>query len=344
MPATLEKVARRARVSPMTVSRVANGRHNVSDVTRQRVLRAIRDLHYAPNLAARSLATAKTTRIALIFANPSLGYLSELLVGALDRASLTATQLVVEKWNGGGRRDELMLARKLAGGVAGVLLPPPLCESESLLTSLTGVQLPIISIAAGCALAGIPSVRIDNARAARDMTQYLMSLGHASIGFIKGHPNQAASILRLEGFQQAMSDAGLACRETWIEQGYFDYRSGLLAAERLLTTRPRPTAIFASNDDMARATVFAALRLGLNVPRDLSVAGFDDTLMATTMIPELTTMNQPVAEMADAAAQMLLQSIQQLPSAQASSGPQDRVFAHRLIKRNSTAPPRGAQS
>src|SRR5260370_1348080 len=127
----------------------------------------------------------------------------------------------------------------------------------------------------------------------RDLTEPLLSLGHRRFGFITGHPNQTVSAQRLSGFLAALVEAGIDRRRVHVEQGYFTYRSGLEAAEKLLADRPRPTAIFAANDDMAAATSSVAHRLGLDVPSHISIVGFDDTPMPTLIPPALTTIHQP---------------------------------------------------
>ena len=129
---TIHEVARKAGVSPMTVSRVTNGEDNVRESTRDLVLQAVRELNYSPNPAARSLAGAQDTRIALVYSNPSASYLSELLVGALDKASRAAAQLVLEKWDDLKPAAERAAVRELAETVTGVILPPPLCESVTM--------------------------------------------------------------------------------------------------------------------------------------------------------------------------------------------------------------------
>ncbi len=161
------------------------------------------------------------------------------------------------------------------------------------------------------------------------------------IGCIKGHPNQTASAQRFAGFQAACEATGLSVNPAYVEQGYFSYRSGLEAAERLLARKRPPTAIFASNDDMAAAVVSVAHRRGLDVPRDLSVVGFDDTLTATTVWPELTTIRQPIAAMADAALALLLRQIRDRRAGHPLE-PVDHLFEHELVKRDSAAPPRGS--
>ena len=334
---TIDEVASFANVSPMTVSRVINGHGNVRDSTRERVLQAVRELGYTPNLAASSLAAAQHMRIALIYTNPSAAYLSELMAGALRGALHNAAQLVIDTWDGYDAEAETAAARTLAQSVAGVILPPPLCESRHVVTELAGAGVPVVAIGSGRFNDMISRVRIDDFRAARDIAMHLIAAGHRRIGFIKGHPNQTASARRYEGFQAALEQAAIAPEPGLVQQGYFTYRSGLDAAEKLLARKRPPTAIMASNDDMAAAVVSVAHRRGLDVPRDLSVVGFDDSSAATTVWPELTTIRQPIAAMADSAIDILLRSIRRREGE--GRKPVDHVLAHELVKRDSVAPP-----
>ena len=275
----------------------------------------------------------------LIYTNPSAAYLSELLVGALAGTGRTAAQLVLDTWDHMSHAAERAAARKIAQSVAGVILPPPLCESKVVLSELTAASIPVVAIASGRFQTDLTSVRIDDFRASHEMTEHLIAMGHQRIGFIRGDPNQTASALRYEGFQAAMAQAGLAIDPGLVHQGYFTYRSGLEAGEKLLSRKTPPTAIFASNDDMAAAAVSVAHRRGLDVPRDLSVVGFDDTPIATTVWPELTTVRQPIAAMAGSAIELLLRSIRMRKDGEARLV-SDHVMAHMLIKRDSVAAPR----
>ncbi len=335
---TIDEVASAANVSPMTVSRVVNGRGTVRDATRERVMRAVRELGYTPNLAASSLAAAQDTRIALIHTNPSSAYLRELLVGALRGAARTAAQLVIDSWDNYNADAQRNAARALAKSVAGAILPPPLCESRAVVNELVNAGVPVVAIASGRFCQEISCVRIDDFHASREITAHLVALGHRRIGYIKGHPNQTASARRHEGFQAALADAGIAADGAMVQQGYYTYRSGLEAAEKLLGHRRPPTAIFASNDDMAAAVVSVAHRRGLDVPVDLSVVGFDDTSAATTVWPELTTIHQPIASMADSAVDILLRGIRRREGS--TRVVVDHVVAHQLVSRASVAPPR----
>jgi LacI family transcriptional regulator len=167
------------------------------------------------------------------------------------------------------------------------------------------------------------------------MTAHLIVHGHTRIGYIKGDPNQTASAHRLQGYRDALAEAGIAFDDKLVRPGYFTYRSGLEAAESLLALADPPTAIFASNDDMASAVVSVAHRRGLDVPRDLSVVGFDDTSASTMVWPELTTVHQPVASMADAAIDILLREIRRATNS--ARVIVNHVVPHKLVKRASVA-------
>jgi LacI family transcriptional regulator len=333
--ATIRDVAARAGVSPMTVSRVINRETTVKEETRALVEQAITDLNYAPNPAARSLAGSAPFRIGLLYDNPSTGYLSEFLVGALDESSRTGAQVVIEKC----AEPELAgatLTRLLRTGVDGLILPPPLCESPQVLAEVKAAGAAAVGVAPGMTSTDMATIRIDNEAAAFELTQHLLGLGHKRFGFIKGHPNQTVSQQRLDGFMAALKAAGIPMEDVRVEQGYFTYRSGLDAAEKLLAGDTRPTAIFACNDDMAAAAAGLAHRLGLDVPGDVSIVGFDDTSIAANIWPALTTVHQPIAAMARAAIDLVLEEIRR--KRDGAGEPRQLMHPHTLIVRDSSGP------
>ncbi|MDO6415184.1 LacI family DNA-binding transcriptional regulator [Sphingomonas sp. BIUV-7] len=334
---TINDVAKRAGVSSMTVSRVINGEANVRESTRETVNAAIAALNYAPNPAARSLAGAGQVRIGLLYSNPSAAYLSEFLVGGLDQASRSDAQIVVEKCEIGDH--EVAAAQHLiAGGIDGIILPPPICDSRLVLEVLQKAGIPTVVVATGSPPDKMLAVTIDDRDAARAMTRHLMALGHRRIGFVMGNPNQTGSALRLEGYQSALAEAGLTADPELIAPGLYTYRSGLDAADQLLGLDKPPTAVFAANDDMAAAVIAVAHRRGLDVPGDLSVCGFDDTALATAIWPELTTIHQPIAEMSRASVELLITAIRQ--KGRLSETGRHLVLDYTLIRRHSDAPPR----
>nr|WP_083500265.1 LacI family DNA-binding transcriptional regulator [Sphingomonas endophytica] len=330
---TIIDVARQAGVSPMTVSRVINGDPGVRDETRETVNATIRALNYTPNLSARSLVTARELRIGVIYANPSAAFMSGFLAGVFEEASARAAQLILLKGKNGGVPTHAEIEQLIGSGIGGVILTPPLGESAEVRQILRAAGLPM-AVVAGRVPDAI-SVGIDDQRAAHDMTRHLIALGHRRLGFIVGNPNQSASIARLAGFTAAAQAAGAEIR---VAQGDFSYTSGLVAGEQLLDAAVPPTAILASNDDMAAAVVSVAHRRNLNVPGDLSVAGIDDSTAATTLWPPLTTIRQPLQELAGEALRLLIDDMRAAPG----KGGQciARVLDHALVTRESAAPPR----
>lgn len=334
---TIADVALRAGFSSMTVSRVINGERNVRQATRDTILQAIAELNYAPNLAARSLAGAEQIRIGLLYSNPSAAYLSRFLLGSLEQARLSQVQLIIEKCDSDSRDEEAAVRELLANGVDGVVISPPLCDSEAILDILAASDAETVAVA-NWHPPQVSVVRIDDHAAAAAMTRHILALGHRHVAYVEGHPTHKASKQRLAGFREAMTEAGIAVAPELITQGQFTYRSGLVAAEHLLDLPEPPTAIFAGNDDMAAAVVAVAHRRHLNVPGDLTVCGFDDTDFAQSIWPELTTIHQPIAAMARTAIEMLVDAIR-LRRGGRSEGHRETVLDYTLIKRDSDAPP-----
>jgi len=335
---TMADVAKLAGVSAMTVSRVMNGKGLVRESTRRKVAEAVAALNYTPNQEARNLAGSKPIRVGFLYSNPSAGYLSEFLVGLLSQSGLNNVQLFVEKCEA-GQHEEEQTRHLIGNGLDGIILPPPLCDSEAVIACVAEAGIPAVVVACGLPDERVGAVSIDDYDAAHHMTRHLIALGHQRIGFVVGHPNQTASGRRLAGYRAAIEEKGADKSEELVVQGMFTYRSGLDAAEHLLALAERPTAIFASNDDMAAAAVAVAHRLGLDVPGDLTVTGFDDTALATTIWPELTTVRQPIAEMAREAVQALVRRVRALRDG-ADSSPERVRMDFELVRRQSDAAPR----
>ncbi len=336
---TIHDVARHAGVSPMTVSRVINSESNVREETRARVNVSIKTLRYSPNMAARSLASADTVHIGILYANSTAAYLSELLLGSLEQSGLSGCQLVLEQCKD-LETERKAVQRLIAGGVDGVILPAPLCDSEDALQTVASAGIPAVLVTSGRPAPGFSAVSINDYEAAREMTRHLLGLGHRRIGFINGHPGHSASSQRFRGYMEGMTEADLPVGADQVAQGFFTYRSGLEAAERLLTNSFHPTAIFASNDDMAAATMAIAHRKGMDVPRDLAIAGFDDTPLASMIWPELTTVRRPISDMAREAVRLLLEQIRAKRAAKFQPV-EHRQLGFTLVKRESTGlPPR----
>ena len=333
---TIADVAAEAGVSPMTVSRVINRAPSVRPNTRKKVEAVIAKLNYSPNASAQQLAGARPIHMGLIYDNPSATFLSEFLIGALDQASALNAQLTIEQAL--TPRNAVSTAEGLIErGVDGVILPPPLSDAVNVLEYLERAKVPAVVAASSRLKKRLSAVSIDDEQAAYEMTQHILSLGHRRIGFIAGNPDQMASQLRLFGYKKALNEAGIKLNQNLLAQGLFSYQSGLEAAEQLLRLKNKPTAIFASNDDMAAATLAVAHKLSVSVPRELTVCGFDDSLLATTVWPELTTIHQPIMEMSRQAVAMLVEKIQTQRSGKPVKS-QHVLLNFSLIKRESTAP------
>ncbi|PLK23998.1 LacI family DNA-binding transcriptional regulator [Novosphingobium sp. TH158] len=333
---TIADVAQLAGVSTMTVSRVANQNPRVSEETRQRVLSAIAQLGYVPNQAARKLAGRRECRIGLLHSNPSSAYLNEFLVGSLEAAAQVDAEIVVEAWPAQASLEEVV-ARLQSHRIDAVLAPPPLCDNADLLDALQHIGVAIAQIATGQPMAGATVVSLDDRDAARAMTAHLVGQGHRRIAFIRGAADQTASVLRQAGYEDALAEAGIALDPALIADGEFTYRSGLAAAEKLLALDPPPTAIFASNDDMAAGVLSTAHRHGIDVPQGLSVVGFDDSAIADTVWPGLTTIRQPVAEMARRATIELAERVRNEQDREARR----TILPYTLVKRESDSTPAG---
>ena len=306
-PKTITDVAELAGVSIKTVSRVLNSEPNVREHTREKVLGAVKVLNYKPNYAARALAGSRSYLIGLYYDNPSPGYLGEVQYGAVRACREAGRHLLVEHIDGDQDAWRAQIEGLLSQvKVDGVILSPPVCDRSQVLDVLEEHQIPFIRIAPASDFNRGPYVYMDDHRAAQVMTAHLLSLGHRRIGFVKGHVDHSATRVRFMGFKKAMADAGLEVDPAYVQWGNFTFRSGVGAGERLLNRAEPPTAIFASNDEMAIGVMAVANRMGLRVPHQLSVAGFDDAPIAQSVWPQLTTIRQPIAEMAEAAAAMLI--------------------------------------
>lgn len=334
---TIDDVAARAEVSIKTVSRVVNREPNVREETARRVLKAIRELNYRPNLSARNLASPRAYLIAVVYDNPSDNYIVSVLEGVLSACEEAGYGVLLRPCDVNGPRlidqlHEIVVQRRASG----LVLTPPLCDHEALLRSLDADGIDYVSIAPYDEHRGRPFVAVDDRRASRELTEYLLSRGHRRIGFIKGHPLHGAASRRLLGYQDAHRGHGLAVDERLIANGLFSFQSGVESGRRLLHLAERPTAIFASNDDMAAGVLHVAHEMRLGVPAQLSVAGYDDTPIAQYVYPSLTTIRQPIRAMAQGAVECLVRSMRQR-SGLVAEGETTQRFEYELVIRDSVA-------
>lgn len=325
---SIHDVAALAKVSIKTVSRVVNKAPNVSDALRDRVQAAIAQLGYRPNQSARRLAGGRSFMIAFLYNNPAPGYVSRIQMGAAWRCRDLGYHLVVEPLSPGGEERFDVLDRLVAAlRPDGVLLVPPLADDQALLDKLAQMQLPCARIA-GSAPSPSFTISTPEQAAGRMVADHLTGLGHRRIGVITPPPTHHAALRRVDGFREGLEAAGIAAEEALFVPGRFDFASGIAAGETLLALPDPPSAIFATNDDMALGVLTLAHRIGLRVPEDLSVTGFDDTSASLTSWPPLTTVRQPLEDMGRAVIDALAQGAQGTPE-----------FTFTLIERGSSGPP-----
>jgi LacI family transcriptional regulator len=331
---TIKDVSRVAGVSIKTVSRVLNKEPYVSDEMRRRVEEAVTRLNYHPSLAARTLAGKRSFQIGLIHDNPSPYYIFNMQAGVGARCREANFRMIVQPCdiNSPGLVDDIGAVIDQAQ-LDGIILTPPVTDVGSAMAEIFRRRIPVVRVQPGTDLTATSAVYIDNIQAADDMTSYLVSLGHRRIALVTGHANYFASGQRLTGYRQALQRAGIGFEAALVFPGQFDFASGAAAAEALLALDQPPTAIFASSDEMAAGVLAAAHRMGVSVPGQLSVAGFDDTDLAQVVWPSLTTICQPIRDLGYAAADLLLEFGDRI---------ERRLLDHRLVVRGSTAPPAGS--
>jgi LacI family transcriptional regulator len=309
MSATINDVAKQAGVSIKTVSRVVNREPNVREGTRNLVLAAIKELNYKPSLAARGLAGGRSFLFGLIYDNPSDSFLVKVQRGILEACrehhyGLALCPAVSQSTD---------LKQSMLDWIAytqpdAVILTPPLSDNEELAQALVEKNVRFACVASA-GLGYAPAVHIDEVAAAKAMTDHLISLGHARIGFIKGRPDHVCSALRYQGYLDALQSAGLEKDPQLVSEGEFDFESGVRAAEYLLSLPERPTAIFTSNDEMASGVINVAHQRGIILPDGLAVAGFDDTPLSRQLWPALTTVRQPIDALGRKAVELLLTNV-----------------------------------
>lgn len=333
---TIKDVAARAGVSAKTVSRVINGEAHVRPELRDLVQKVVAELDYRPNAFARSLSSSRSYLLGLFIDDPVSGYAADVQHGALLGCRARSYHLVVEPvdltapdW-ADQVRDSIKALR-----LDGAIVAPPICDDAALMAVFAEAGLPTVLVAPSHAPPASGTVRMDDRRAAQEMTDYLLGLGHRHIGFVQGPTSHSASARREEGFRAAMAAAGVPVDEACVVRGDFTSRTGLELGERLLALPERPTAIFASNDDMALGVLITAMKHGIAVPEALSVCGFDDAPSSRAAWPQVTTIRQPKAEMAAAAVDILVD-----PQFRKDAGGEGShlMLPHELILRGSTGP------
>ena len=337
---TLREVASKAGVSITTVSRVINEGQYVSEAKRLKVEGAIEALGFKPNIQAQRLKQKgdRSYQIGLLYDNPTAHYISRLLVGTLEWCEEYGYRLALECLE--SERDDPHPSRssRLADrtDLDGLILTPPLSDDLALLEELEKRGHHIVRLVPFRDRHHTPYVYMDDYGAAKQLGEYLIGLGHTKIAHIQGDPRHGSAAARLSGFMEAMACAKLEVPQDWVVEGDYTFETALSSALRLLDSEERPTAIFAANDESALATLFAAERLGIRVPHELSVVGFDDLPLSSIVKPGITTIQQPLEQMADEAAGLLI-ALHEGRLDLSKPEPPNVLVAHHLVERESTS-------
>ena len=332
---TINDVARIAGVSKKTVSRVINRSPLLNQETREKVEKVIAELGYVPNPQARALALRRNFLVGLIHDNPNAQMVLNVQQGILEALHGTEFAMVIRPVdrNSSAMLDDVrhfLEQQRLFG----VVLLPPISENDRLARLCE--ELDVRYVRMGSAELDDPDhmVASNDREAVADAVQYLITQGHKLIGLIEGPDGFRSAKERRLGFEDALASASIKLPRSLIASGNYTFETGVAAANRLLDLSPRPTAIFASNDEMAAGVVHAARGRGIDVPSELSVVGFDDTPIAAHIWPPLTTVRWPIVSMARAAAFKLVGGLN--PDA---VPPEPSMFISSLVRRASVAPP-----
>jgi LacI family transcriptional regulator len=329
---TMSDVGRVAGVSMKSVSRVINREPNVTETLRTKVQNAIDKLGYVPDMAARSLAGSRAFTIGILFDNPSPNYTMKVQAGAYQACREHGFHLLIENLDSAA--DDVadqMIAILLNTRVDGFVLTPPVTESAPVMDVLEKRGIAFARIAPVSHPGRSPAFAIDDGAAAGEIADHLWQLGHRRFGLVTGPPEHGAAGTRRQGFLDTLAALGNTS-DVAEAYGGFQFELGIEAGRQLLTQPNPPTAIFAMNDDSAAGVMSAAAELGLRVPYDVAVAGFDDSWIAKSVWPYLTTVYQPITEMAHQATSLLIE--RELQSGKNG----DHLLDYQLIVRESTLP------
>jgi LacI family transcriptional regulator len=331
---TINDIARLADVSKKTVSRVINKARFVKQETRDRVEAIISQHSYTPDPQARGLAFRRAFLIGMIYDNPNPQYVVNMQQGILDALAGTGFELVIRPVNR-GEPDFLSVMRAFVERqrLFGVILPPSVSEDQPLCELLEEVDCPYIRIASVPLDAAARMVVTHDHLGGEAAAARLAELGHRRIAHISGPPSFRSAHERKRGFVAGLASAGLKLAPEYWKEGAYTYESGIACGRELLAMRPRPTAIFTGNDEMATGVYVAAREIGLRIPEDLSVIGYDDAPVAARAWPPLTSVRLPIREMGRTAAEQLF------AGREGRAAPRSPEFQPALVERQSTAAP-----
>ena len=304
---TISDIAKMAGVSKKTVSRVINHSGLVKQVTREKILRIVKEMDYQPDPQARALALRRSHLIALITNQPNPQYIIDIQRGILDAMASTSYQLVIRPCD----RNSPTMHNEISDIVKhqrffGVILTPSISEDDELIQRLNQIGCPYVRIAAVSLDLPENMIETHDYAGAAEAARHIATLGHVRIAHIQGPSSFLSASERLRGFRVGLSEFNLKLEGQYLKRGGYTFESGLQCGEELLQLSEPPTAVFAGNDEMAAGVYQAARRAGLRIPDDLSIVGFDDSAITTRIWPTLTSVRLPISHMGKIAAQLLV--------------------------------------
>ncbi|WP_262689719.1 LacI family DNA-binding transcriptional regulator [Kordiimonas aestuarii] len=336
--ATIKDVARVAEVSLKTVSRVINNEPTVKEATRKKVLEAIEELRYQPDMSARNLRGNKSYAVGLVYDNPNPYYVVDVQEGVLQACRELGYSLQIHPCDAetGDIVEELSdLVRN--SRLAGLVIAPPISEDDRVTDALyeRGIHFVRIVSASSAPAGASPCVYVNDRAAAFAVADHLINKGHSNIAFLLGEEEHHSSGERFKGYRKALEEHGVPVRDDMVLEGSYSFDSGFQRATALLSGDTRPTAIFGCNDEIAAGALAAAKSLGLNVPGDVAIAGFENSPFSKQAQPPLTTAAQSIGDIAKQAMMLLVSELR--PQAM-TDGNNDRKseFIPELIARAST--------
>lgn len=333
IPTTLKELAARAKVHPSTISRVANQDPSlrIATATRTRIEALLRETEYRPNGVARGLKLRQTLVLAVVIPDITNPFFGALFRGIEDGAGSRGYQVLLCNTDGSPDRQRAHLHSLIARRVDGVILASSFLKDPAV-RWLRHQRVPYVLVNRFSDEGLDPFVGSDDVTGARLAIQHLISLGHVRIGHLAGQSTVSTGVLRRRGFLAATAEAGLQVGpELQAESGFVE-EGGMRATERLLALKEPPTAVFAVTDMVAVGAYGVARRLGLRVPEDLAIVGYNDIPLAGRLIPGLTTVHVPIHEFGSAAARLLLEQIEN-----GQVTPKRVVYEPQLVIRGSTA-------
>lgn len=337
MSVTIKDVARQANVSVATVSRALNGHENVAEAVRKRVLSVANELRYSPHHAARSLSSRRTHTIGVVLPDLYGEFFSELMRGIDQVARDRGLHLLVSSYHGDPAGQGAAL-RAMRGRVDGLLVMSPFVGEAGIVHDNLSPGMPAVlmnsSVDRGPGESGLRAVSVDNYGGAREMVRHLADAGHRTIAFIAGPGNNFDAAERLRGYRDELA-ASLPGARPWVLQGDFDEASGHRAGGELQAAESRPDAVFAANDMMALGCLFALNQAGIQAPRDIAIAGFDDIPLARYVHPSLTTMRVDIAGLGGRALRVLLEDATQQPGDGSESVPEGPLVPQLMVRDSS---------